>query len=520
MKKYPIGIQDFSEIRNEGYLYVDKTRQIYELAESGKYFFLSRPRRFGKSLLLSTIKCLFMGRKDLFSGLWIDREVDYDWAQHPVLHLSFSTLSYKDIGLDTALHQALDLKAAEHGISLRRKGLGQRFEELILALGKGPKKLVLLIDEYDKPLVDYIEDIPQAEANRDILKNFFSVVKDSDPFIRFFLITGVSKFSKVSLFSDLNHLEDLTLNPLSSTLVGYTQSEVEAYFSEEIDQMAQETQKDRTGILEEIRRWYNGYRWWGKETLYNPFSVLNLMKSRTFRNHWWDSGTPTFLLKLLRKEFEYDMSHLEAGDDIFNSYTLENMDWKSLMFQTGYLTIQHYDPEVRLYIMGYPNQEVRDSMYRYLLGEFRHEKRSDSFPLMVNLKRALDSQDMPRLMELIDTLFSTIPHQLFDEKREGFFHAVLHLTFQGLGLLTQSEVSTSKGRVDTVVHSKAGVYVMEFKLDAPVSEALTQIREKHYGSAWQDGSQRVTTVGISFSSASRTVADWEALPYETLLAKH
>ncbi|MDX2245316.1 MAG: AAA family ATPase [Bacteroidia bacterium] len=519
MKKYPIGVQDFSEIRTGGYLYVDKTRDIYELAQSGKYFFLSRPRRFGKSLLLSTLKYLFQGRRELFSGLWVDREAEYDWVAHPVVHFSFSSSGYKDIGLEAALLRLVNEAAVQYHLTLENVGLSGRFRELIQALGKGPQKLVLLIDEYDKPLVDYIEDLPQAEIHRDILKNFFSVIKDCDPFIRFFLITGVSKFSKVSLFSDLNNLKDITLHPRHATLTGYTPEEMETYFGSEYPALAQKHKMTLSEVTTAIQHWYNGYQWEIGKPVYNPFSILILFDSYRFANYWWDSGTPTFLLKLLRQEFEYDISHLEAGDDIFNSYTLENMDWKSLMFQTGYLTLRAYDPEIRLYTLGYPNWEVRDSMYRYLLGEFRHDNTSDSYPLMVNLKRALDAQDMPRLIGLIDTLFSTIPYQLFDEKREGFFHAVLHLTFQGLGLLTQSEVSTSKGRVDTVVHSKTGVYVMEFKLDAPVAEALAQIREKRYGSAYLDGTQPVTAVGISFSSKTRTVSDWEAIPYAELLAE-
>ncbi|MDX2248394.1 MAG: AAA family ATPase [Bacteroidia bacterium] len=518
MKKYPIGLQDFGEIRTGGYWYVDKTQQIFELIQSGKYFFLSRPRRFGKSLLLSTLKYLFQGRRELFTGLWVDREIEYEWEPHPVVHFSFSSAGYKDIGLEAALLRLVEEAAEAYDLSLTQKGLSGRFRELVRTLGSGQKKLVLLIDEYDKPLVDYIEDLPQAEIHRAVLKNFFSVIKDCDSFIRFLLITGVSKFSKVSLFSDLNHLEDLTLNPLSATLVGYTQAEVETDFTEEIDRIAQENQKDRSETLKDIRHWYNGYRWWGNETLYNPFSILNLMKSRTFRNYWWDTGTPTFLLKLLRKEFQYNLSPVSAGDVLFESYTLENMDWRSLMFQTGYLTLQKYDTHWEVYTLGYPNREVKDSMFQHLLGQFREGSSLDTKPLYASLHQALDAQDMPRLMELIDTLFATIPYPLFEERREGFFHAVLHLTFQGLGLLTQSEVSTSKGRVDTVVHSKAGVYVMEFKLDAPVAEALAQIREKRYGSAWLDGTQPVTAVGISFSSKTRSVADWQALPYAELLA--
>ena len=519
MKKYPIGIQDFSVLREGGYLYIDKTDQVHELAQSGKYFFFSRPRRFGKSLLLSTLKYYFLGRRELFEGLWVDREAGYDWVEHPVLHFSFSTLSYKDLGLEVALHQALDLAAEKNGISLSRKGLGQRFQELIQRLGSGAQKLVLLIDEYDKPLVDYLEDLPQAKTNRDTMKNFFSVIKDCDPYLRFFLITGVSKFSKVSLFSDLNHLEDLTINPYAATLTGYTQTEMERDFSTEIDLLARDHGTDRAAMIDQIRLWYNGYKWWGQETLYNPFSILNLVKTRTFRNYWWESGTPTFLLNQLRREFQYDLTQIQVGSSLLESYTLENMDWRSLLFQTGYLTIRHYDPALRLYELDYPNLEVKDAMFQHLLAAYRQRSATETQVLYANLKLALDAADLPRLMELIDTLFSTIPYQIFEAKREGFFHAVLHLTFQGLGLLTQSEVSTAQGRVDTVVHSKSGIYVMEFKLDAPASAAMSQIRKKRYGSPYLDGSQPVTAVGISFSSETKTVAGWEAIPYRELLAQ-
>ncbi|MEZ4825936.1 MAG: AAA family ATPase [Bacteroidia bacterium] len=379
MKKYPIGIQDFSEIRTGDYLYVDKTRQVYELAESGKYFFLSRPRRFGKSLLLSTLKYFFQGRRELFTGLWVDREVDYDWAVHPVLHFSFSSAGYKDIGLESALLRLVEESAEAYQIPLKEVGLSRRFRELIQTLGRG-KKLVLLIDEYDKPLVDYIENLPQAETNREILKNFFSVIKDCDPFIRFFLITGVSKFSKVSLFSDLNNLKDITLHPRHATLTGYTPEEMDIFFGTEYEALARQNKMTLPEVKAAIQTWYNGYQWEIGQPVYNPFSILILFDSGRFANYWWDSGTPTFMLKLLRQEFEFDLSTLEAGDDIFNSYTLANMDWKPLMFQTGYLTLKSYDPDVQLYTLSYPNQEVRDSMYRYLLGEFRHDKRSDSFP--------------------------------------------------------------------------------------------------------------------------------------------
>ncbi|MCO6479895.1 MAG: AAA family ATPase [Phaeodactylibacter sp.] len=376
MKKYPIGIQDFQKLREGGFLYVDKTEAVFNLIKQGQYYFLSRPRRFGKSLLLSTLKYLFLGEQELFEGLWVDGK--YDFPPHPVLHFSFSTLGYKEIGLEAGLHQALDNKAREAGFVLTQKGLGPRFQELIQRLGKDDRKAVLLIDEYDKPLVDYIDNPEKAQENREILKGFFSVLKDADPYLRFFLITGVSKFSKVSLFSDLNNLEDITLAPSSTTLTGYTQAELEHHFEEPFREMAKAEELDYSALLEKVRLWYNGYQWYGPERLYNPFSILNLAKQQRFANFWWETGTPSFLIKHLKKGFHYDLESVEIGSDVFESYTLENLNWKSLLFQTGYLTIQTYHKEDRLYTLGYPNLEVKDAMHRHLLGAFRESDKSES----------------------------------------------------------------------------------------------------------------------------------------------
>ena len=507
MKKYPIGIQDFKKLREDGYLYVDKTKQIYELISSGAYFFLSRPRRFGKSLLLSTLKYLFKGESQIFEDLWIADKLPLPAS--PVLHFSFSTLGYKDLGLERALNQAINIQAESFGLTLTREGIGPRFQELMQKLGSGEQKVVLLIDEYDKPLVDYIDDIGKAEVNREILKNFFSVIKDSDPFIRFFLITGVSKFSKVSLFSDLNHLEDLTLSRYASTLTGFTQQEGNDYFGEEITAMAEEQGQTYEQLSAQIKSWYNGYRWAGNQRLYNPFSILNFIKQRQFRNYWWNTGTPTFLIKLLRQGFHYELENQEVGSTTFESYTLENLEWKSLCFQTGYLTIRDYSEEYEVYVLDYPNREVKDSMFQHLLGAFREGSSTHTRPLYAGIKQALDAYDMPRLMELINILFSTIPYQLFNQKQEKFFHAVLHLTFQGMGLLTQSEVSTSKGRVDTVVHSKSHVYVIEIKLDGSAASALQQIKTQRYGDPYLEQEKEVIALGVNFSSESREVVEWK-----------
>jgi hypothetical protein len=517
MKKYPIGIQDFRELRKGGYLYVDKTQEIYNLIDSGKYYFLSRPRRFGKSLLISTLKYLFQGERALCEGLWINDE--YDFEPHPVLHFSFSTLGYKDIGLEKGLHQALNNKAREAGFSLTQEGIGPRFQELIQGLAKEGQQVVLLIDEYDKPLVDYINQPEQAEINRDMLKNFFSVIKDADPFLRFFLITGVSKFSKVSLFSDLNHLQDITLVEKFETIAGYTQEELETAFESDITQLARKVGKPVDALKEDIKNWYNGYSWGTDRRLYNPFSILNLFAAQRFANFWWETGTPTFLVKKLREEFQYNLNDLVAGQVMFESFTINDLNWMALLFQTGYLTIRAYDPDTGLYTLDYPNREVKDTMQQHLLAAFRETTKTDSLPLLVNIKLALEKGDLERLVELVNTLFSTIPYQLFQQKQEDFFHAVLHLSFSGIGLFVQSEVSTAKGRVDTVVHTKDCIYVMEFKLDASAESGLAQIREKRYGSPFLDQGKEVIALGVSFSSAEKAVAEWEAVPYLSLLVE-
>lgn len=517
MKKYPIGIQDFRELRKGGYLYVDKTKKIAKVIESGKYYFLSRPRRFGKSLLISTLKYLFQGERELFEGLWLEGK--YDFQPHPVLHFSFSTLGYKDIGLEAGLYQALDNKAAEAGFTLTQRGLGPRFQELIQRLGKGEQKVVLLIDEYDKPLVDYIDTPDKAGENREILKNLFSVLKDSDTFLRFFLITGVSKFSKVSLFSDLNNLEDITLAPAAATLTGYTQAELELYFEEPLRELAEAERVDSNALLEKVRLWYNGYQWHGPERLYNPFSILNLAKQQRFANFWWETGTPTFLIKKLREGFHYNLNQLEASNVMFESFTLDNLNWLALLFQTGYLTIQSYDPEDRLYTLDYPNLEVKDTMHQHLLAAFREAPYTESYPVLIQIKRALEKGNLERFIELVDTLFSSIPYQIFLQQQEAFFHAILHLSFSGIGLLVQSEVSTAKGRADTVVHTKSRIYVMEFKLDGSAESALQQIREKRYGNPFLGQEKEVVALGVNFSSAEKAVAEWKAVPYGELLVE-
>lgn len=368
LQRLPIGIQSFSELRTGNYLYVDKTEHICRLLRQGKYFFLSRPRRFGKSLLLSTIKEIYQGNRALFDGLWIADQ--WDWMKtNPVIHLSFANMGYRIMGLEAAIAAELQLISQQLGIALPESTIDRQFRALLQQLATRDGKVVVLIDEYDKPLIDYLDDIPLAKANQQVMKSFYSVVKDSDPYIEFLLITGVSKFSRVSLFSDLNNLYDLSLDRTAATLLGYTQAELEHYFTPYMPEIEHPLNLERPALLTKIREWYNGYSWDLRTSVYNPFSILSFFQAQDFRNFWFETGTPTFLPKLMRRDKVYRLDDLEVTEAALGNYDLERLQITPVMFQTGYLTLKHRD-EYGLYKLDYPNHEVQASMSMYLMAEW------------------------------------------------------------------------------------------------------------------------------------------------------
>ncbi|MBU1723044.1 MAG: AAA family ATPase [Gammaproteobacteria bacterium] len=361
LKQLPIGIQSFAKLRQQDCLYVDKTEAIFGLIDRrAGYYFLSRPRRFGKSLLLSTIKEIYSGNHDLFAGLWIENH--WDWQKtHPVVHLSINTLDYQGLGLDKALQQALYEHASLYQVDLKGSTLKTLFGELLQKLAQQHGKVVLLIDEYDKPLIDYLDDIPQAKANQQTLKTFYSVIKDSDPYLEFLLITGVSKFSRVSIFSDLNNLFDLTMDYSAATLLGYTQEELEHYFAPYMPAVEKRMKVDRAALLADLRHWYNGYTWDLESSVYNPYSILSFFQAQAFRNFWFESGTPTFLPKLMRRNGVYRVDDMEVDELALGNYDLERLQLTPVLFQTGYLTLKSRD-KYGLLQLGYPNHEVQASM--------------------------------------------------------------------------------------------------------------------------------------------------------------
>ena len=509
-QKLPIGIQSFSEIREKDFLYVDKTEYIFRLAEGGKYFFLSRPRRFGKSLLLSTLKALFEARRKLFQGLWIENK--WNWEEKfPVIHISFSSIGYKTLGLETALEKMVEKEAEKCGITLASKEYDQKFKELIETLANRGT-VILLIDEYDKPIIDYLDDIPQAKSHQKILKSFYSIIKDSDPYIRFLLITGVSKFSKVSIFSELNNLEDLTIDWRSASLTGMTQEELEANFEAHLTESQQRLNMDREELLANVKEWYNGYSWDGKNFVYNPFSLLNFFQKSDFQNFWFSTGTPTFLINEMKSRNFYDFGTSEVGQAAFDSFDIENIDMYSLLFQTGYLTIKSVE-RFGLYHLDYPNREVKDSMLQYLVAGFSHGSYAQTTPIVLHLQRAFLQNDLERVISIINGLFKSIPSHIFIKEKEAYYHSVVFLVFQYLGQFIDAEVNTADGRIDAVVHTDTHVYVLEFKLDESAVVALNQIREKGYTDKFNVSDKNVVAVGINFSSESKRVDDWKVEEY-------
>ena len=510
MKSYPLGVQTFSEIIERNLLYIDKTQEIYNLLR-GKYYFYARPRRFGKSLMLSTIKSLYEGKKELFKGLWIEDK--WDWSKkHPVIHIGFSGIGHRLIGLEEAISKELDLIAKKYNLSLEETDYVRKFKELIQKIAEQKGKVILLIDEYDKPIIDYLgKEVEVAEKNRSILKSLYSVIKDCDPYIEFMMITGISKFSKVSIFSELNNLTDITLHRRYLTLTGITQKELEENFKEEIQELADENDWTIEVLKEKIRHWYNGYSWNGKTFLYNPYSLLSYFDFGDFKNFWFETGTPTFLLKLMENQKMVQLENLEVGEVTFSSYNIKNLELIPLLFQTGYLTIKKKKSN-GLYVLNYPNSEVRASLLQNIIGFLGKTDASYSTPTVIHLRKAFEEKQLEHLIRLIKSIFKNIPNQIFKSKEklgEFYYHSLIYLVFFYLGEYIESEINTNDGRLNAVVKTTKYIYILEFKLDESGQAALDQIKNKGYAEKYYADDREKVLIGINFSSKLKTVDDWK-----------
>jgi len=506
MKKLPIGIQEFSKLREGDFLYIDKTEHVYNLINSASYYFLSRPRRFGKSLFLNTIKEVFKGNKELFEGLWIYDKID--WEEYPVIKISFSTVDYINLGLANAIDNMLSGIAKKYGVKLEQPSFSSRFGELIRKLSEN-KKVVILIDEYDKPIIDYIDDIPQADKNRRILKSFYSVIKDSDDYIKFFFVTGVSKFSQVSIFSDLNNLNDITLNEKYSTITGYTQEELEVYFPEHIDSVRKKYENIFSDIIAEIKKWYNGYSWDGNNFVYNPFSILNFFDNREFGDYWFATGTPTFLMKLIKQNqytaFDLEKRTIYKGD--LNKYDITRITLLPLLFQTGYLTIKKSNLIDMSIVLDFPNAEVERSFTIHLLAELNDGQIDKASSMLYQMTEALQNEKTENFLELINILFKGISYIIADNK-EKYFHSIFYIIVKMLGFTIDTEVMTIDGRIDAVINTGKYIYVIEFKAGQDAKTAIEQIKEKEYHKKYLVEKKPVTLIGINFNVENKCIEEY------------
>jgi len=510
-KPLPTSTATFRDIIRGGYLYIDKTQYIYQLAHNTKgAYFLSRPRRFGKSLFLSTLSELFRNNRELFSGLWIDQS-DYEWEHYPVIQLTFSIFPSRSAeALEENIKHYLRRVAQEYNITLADGTYYAMFGNLIDALSR-EKQVIILIDEYDKPLLDNLGNLAEATKIREVLKGFYAVIKGLESQIRLVFITGVSKFSKVSVFSELNHLTELTMRDSFATALGLTETEVESYFAEHIYELAQTEGMSKEALLDKIRIWYDGFRFSRAiESVYNPFSIMHLFDAKHFSNYWFESGTPTFLINLIRDR-QHDLEKFQkmhVREAAFSTYEVENLAITPLLYQTGYLTIKDYDAEKRKYTLSYPNQEVEESFLLWLISTYSYTERSLNETYLWEIVDALEDNDLDTVFDVLDIFFANIPYDI-QIKHEKYYHSIFYLIFMLIGFRTNAEVRTNKGRIDAVVELDQHIYLFEFKLDQSAKIAMKQIREHLYYRKYQRSDKPITYVGVNFSNTKRKVDDWD-----------
>ncbi|MFZ4428148.1 MAG: AAA family ATPase [Saprospiraceae bacterium] len=508
-RKLPLGLQDFRKIIENGFVYVDKTQYVFHIASHQGAYFLSRPRRFGKSITISTLLELFSGSRELFKGLWIEGK--WDWNRvRPVIKLSLKDVNFEQRGLEEPLAERIAEIGTRNGIDLKATTARDKFRELILALSERGK-VVVLVDEYDAPIVHYLgKELSTAYANRELLKGFYSVLKELDTLLELVFLTGVSKFSKTGIFSGLNNLVDLTTHPDYATMLGYTQAELEDNFPEEIAAACTARGLSRDQLLEQMRDWYNGYRFHqSAETVYNPVSVNNFFDRKEFDNFWFATGTPTFLIQILKQQGVFDLQAIGQSTLDFDSFDLEDIRLFGLLYQTGYLTIQSRD-EFGQYTLDYPNREVKNSMLAYLFEAFGGVSKGTGVTMAIKLERAFIADDLEQVFRILQEIFAHVPYFLHEKYPEKFFHAAIHLLFTYMGIKVHSEVCTSDGRADSMVETPTHLYILEYKLDKSPQEALAQIRNKrYYRHAWEKG-KPVTGIGVQFSSKTKNIEAWEA----------
>ena len=511
-KKYPIGIQDFESLRKDNYYYIDKTRYVYELAESGRYYFLSRPRRFGKSLLISTLEAYFDGKKDLFEGLAIE-DMEKEWKSYPVLHFDLNAKKFDSVAdLLRLVDRQLLVYEQKYGKEDTDESIDDRFVSLIRNIyEQGRSRVVILVDEYDKPLLQTIGNPELQDEYRNILKAFYGVLKTMDGYIRFAFLTGVTKFGKVSVFSDLNNLQDITMDERYADICGITESELSANFSDDIQRLAEANGQTYSEACVCLKENYDGYHFnpWTYCGIYNPFSLLNTFAKNRYGSYWFETGTPTYLVELLKRH-KYDL--YKMANEKVTSKILDSIDPSStnpipVIYQSGYLTIKGYIPEPQIYELGFPNKEVEKGFLDFLLPYYTPTQDTESGFAIWNFVEDVKSGRIDDFMKRLQAFLADCPYELAKDV-ELHYQNVLFIVFRLAGLYTQVEYHTSEGRIDLVLQTKDYVYVMEFKLDGSAEEAMAQIRDKRYALPFASDTRKVYEIGVNFSSRTRNIEKW------------
>ena len=513
-RRYPIGIQNFEDLRNNNCVYVDKTELIYRLTHTDKIYFLSRPRRFGKSLLVSTLEAYFQGKKHLFEGLAMER-LETEWAEYPVLHMDFSGSKYYDVEmLKSSINVEISRWEKLYGKEEGELSFSNRLEGVIRrAYEKTGKQVVLLVDEYDAPLLDANGDSELQKQLRNIVRDFFSPLKKNGQYLRFLFITGISKFSQLSIFSELNNLKNISMRDDFSALCGITETELLTQLKPDIERMAEANEETYEEACMHLKKQYDGYHFSENcEDIYNPFSLFNAFDAKKYKNYWFSTGTPTFLLDLLQNA-RFDvrmMDGMTAMDDQFDAPTDVITDPIPVLYQSGYLTIKGYDPMFRSYTLAYPNSEVRYGFTEALLPRYVHRfPRENSF-YIISFLQDLMKGDIESCLERTRSFFASSPHDL-ENKTEKHYQTIFYLLFRLMGQYVDAEVKSAVGRADVVVRLTDAVYVFEFKYDGTPEEALAQIDSKQYALPFKADGRKVFKVGVNFDSKTRSIGDWKVV---------
>ena len=510
-KIYPIGIQNFEKIRNDGYLYIDKTALMYQMVKTGSYYFLSRPRRFGKSLLISTLEAYFQGKKELFTGLAVER-LEKDWIKYPILHLDLNIEKYDTPeSLDNILEKSLTAWEKLYGAEPSERSFSLRFAGIIeRACKQAGQRVVILVDEYDKPMLQAIGNEKLQKQFRDTLKPFYGALKTMDGYIKFAFLTGVTKFGKVSVFSDLNNLDDISMRKDYVEICGVSDQELHENLDIELHEFAETQGLSYDKLCTKLKEYYDGYHFTHNSIgIYNPFSLLNAFKYKEFGSYWFETGTPTYLVKLLKKH-HYDlerMAHEETDAQVLNSIDSESTNPIPVIYQSGYLTIKGYDERFGIYRLGFPNREVEEGFIRFLLPFYANVNKVESPFEVQKFVREVETGDYDSFFHRLQSFFADTTYEVIREQ-ELHYENVLFIVFKLVGFYTKVEYHTNDGRIDLVLQTEKFIYIMEFKLNGTAEEALQQINNKRYALPFEAGGRKLFKIGINFSEKTRNIEKW------------